>query len=174
MPLKRHVHDSRTIGPKGGGPATRPENRPPLIKTTYLMKRLKYFAGLLALVASAAGCDDGDPKVDATHAITVAQNEFCRIDVKTEEAPGEKVPVTVTLLDAGRRIEAVTYNDNPCRLLSGSGMEYRYEFTMPDREVTLAVRTEARVPDKYAIRAEQNEYFEIAAPESAGGGKLLA
>ena len=120
-------------------------------------------------------CDDSDSKVtDASHSITAAQNEFCRIDVREKEVAGEQVQATVTLLDPAREITRVTCNDEPCTFVSGEGAEFIYEFTMPDENVVLAAETRLKEVEHHAIRVTPNQFCEITAPENAGGGKSFA
>lgn len=139
------------------------------------MKRLRYITVLCALLAGTLwSCDDSDSEVkDKYHSITAAPNEFCRIDVQQKEVAGKQVQATITLLDPTREITSVTCNDEPCTFVSGNGEEFRYEFTMPDEHVLLTAETARRAPDTYSIRAVENNYYGIDAPNSAGVGELV-
>lgn len=120
-------------------------------------------------------CDDSDSKVkDNYHSITAEQNEYCRIDVRQKEIAGNQVQFTVGLLDPAREITAVTYNESPCSFVSGKDAEFTYQFTMPDKEVLLAVQTRQKEIGRYAIRLTPNQFCEISGPKDAGGGNLLA
>lgn len=72
------------------------------------------------------------------------------------------------------RIVAVTWNDNPCKLLSAESPEFTYEFTMPDEDVALAVETEPIEPEYHSIRVVPSDFCEIEVADKAKTGETVS
>ncbi len=71
------------------------------------------------------------------------------------------------------RIVSVTWNENPCKLLSGESPEFTYEFTMPDEDVALAVETEPIEPEYHSITIVPDDYCKIEAADKAKTGETV-
>lgn len=137
------------------------------------MKLKTHILAVCALMLGAAGCEKSGSELDAPYyKISVAPNEYCKVEVREQEQAGNKVRAAVTVLDATMKIVSVTWNGTECESVTDENGDTAYEFTMPEKDVVLTVVMEKAQPESHAITVEPNELCKIEAPENARGGEL--
>lgn len=93
-----------------------------------------------------------------TYAITVTNGQFHEIFAPERAESGQTVAVTVAVNQTFFKIGSLLYNDQPCTYLSDDGVEYKYEFTMPAREVHLTATVDE---DLHLITPIQGEHTSL-------------